>query len=209
MTRPNAWARALARVTGGAPPFAWRFKRHIDNGIFTRERHSFGSPRVRQRGEQARLHPGSFTRTAAEVIVVLGSNRRVDWTSTLRISEFPQDSPGAAGRPGHPATRGNVYIGRDVWIGDAAVVSSVRMGNDAVAGARSVVVRNVEPYLIVADNPAVEVRVRGGREVIEALESSGWRNWSDDTVARNLDLLIRSTALACFHRRMTRQHTHS
>jgi acetyltransferase-like isoleucine patch superfamily enzyme len=52
-----------------------------------------------------------------------------------------------------------IVIGDRVWIGfDAVILKGVTIGEGAVVGARSVVSRDVEPYTVVAGNPAVLVR---------------------------------------------------
>lgn len=52
-----------------------------------------------------------------------------------------------------------IIIGNDVWIGfDSVILKGVKIGNGAVIGARSVVTHDVEPYTIVAGNPAVVVK---------------------------------------------------
>jgi acetyltransferase-like isoleucine patch superfamily enzyme len=52
-----------------------------------------------------------------------------------------------------------VRIGRAAWIGfDACVLPGVTIGEGAVVGARSVVTADVEPFTIVAGNPARLVR---------------------------------------------------
>lgn len=60
--------------------------------------------------------------------------------------------------------QGGVYslvrIGRDVWIGNGAIVSD-HIGEQAVVGAGSVVVKPVEPRAIVVGNPARVVGTRG------------------------------------------------
>ncbi|MGD9902580.1 MAG: acyltransferase [Vicinamibacterales bacterium] len=54
---------------------------------------------------------------------------------------------------------GPVRIGRGAWIGfDSCVLPGVTVGEGAVVGARSVVRRDVEPFTIVAGNPARLVR---------------------------------------------------
>lgn len=51
--------------------------------------------------------------------------------------------------------RDSVEIGPDVWIGGGAVIlGGVRIGEGSVVGAASIVTRDVEPYTIVAGNPA-------------------------------------------------------
>lgn len=52
-----------------------------------------------------------------------------------------------------------IVIRDRVWLGfDVVVLKGVTIGEGAVVGARSVVVRDVEPYTVVAGNPAVVVR---------------------------------------------------
>ncbi len=52
-----------------------------------------------------------------------------------------------------------IRIGKNAWIGfDSIVLPGVTIGDGAIVGARSVVVENVEPYTIVAGNPARFIR---------------------------------------------------
>jgi len=52
-----------------------------------------------------------------------------------------------------------IVIGDRVWIGfDVVILKGVTIGEGAVIGARSVVSRDVEPYTVVAGNPAVLLR---------------------------------------------------
>ncbi len=54
-----------------------------------------------------------------------------------------------------------VVIGKDVWIGANVIVLPGRtIGEGAVVGAASVVTKDVEPYTIVAGNPAKLIRHR-------------------------------------------------
>ena len=54
-----------------------------------------------------------------------------------------------------------VVIGRDVWVGYGAIVlSGCEIGDGSVVAAGSVVVHDVEPFAIVAGNPARKVGVR-------------------------------------------------
>jgi acetyltransferase-like isoleucine patch superfamily enzyme len=52
-----------------------------------------------------------------------------------------------------------IRVGNDVWVGVNAVIMD-DVGDGAVVGAGSVVTREVEPYSIVAGNPARLVRKR-------------------------------------------------
>ncbi len=56
---------------------------------------------------------------------------------------------------------GAIEIGDDVWLGaNATIVSNVRVGQGAVIGAGSMVVKDVPDYAIVAGNPAKVIRYR-------------------------------------------------
>jgi acetyltransferase-like isoleucine patch superfamily enzyme len=52
-----------------------------------------------------------------------------------------------------------IHVGRGAWLGfDSCLLPGVRVGDGAVVGARSVVDADVEPFTIVAGNPARLVR---------------------------------------------------
>jgi acetyltransferase-like isoleucine patch superfamily enzyme len=54
-----------------------------------------------------------------------------------------------------------VRIGNRTWIGfGAAILKGVTVGEGSIIGARAVVTRDVEPYTVVAGNPARVVRVQ-------------------------------------------------
>lgn len=64
-------------------------------------------------------------------------------------------------KQGFAPSRGGIHIGDDVWIGAGAVLlDGARVGRGAVIGALALVRGEVEPYAIVAGNPA---RVVGSR----------------------------------------------
>ena len=72
-------------------------------------------------------------------------------------------------------------LGHDVWIGHGAVVlPGVRMGNGAVAGAGSVVTKDVPAWTIVAGNPARALRRRFAPAIADALERIAWWDWDRD-----------------------------
>jgi len=63
--------------------------------------------------------------------------------------------------PAMPLLKPPITIGDDVWIcADAFVGPGVRVGDGAVVAARAVVVKDVEPWTVVAGNPARPVKAR-------------------------------------------------
>lgn len=78
-------------------------------------------------------------------------------------------------------------IGHDTWIGHGAIVMpGVRIGTGAVIGAGSVVTRDVEPWTIVAGNPARVLRRRFPIEIAEAMERIRWWDWSHDELRERM-----------------------
>jgi putative colanic acid biosynthesis acetyltransferase WcaF len=66
-------------------------------------------------------------------------------------------------RPDMPLVKLPIEIGEGAWIcADAFIGPGVVVGTRAVAGARAVVMKDVEPGVIVVGNPARPSRKRGG-----------------------------------------------
>ena len=72
-----------------------------------------------------------------------------------------------------------VVIGNDVWIGEGVrILQGVRIGDGAIIGARSLVLRDIEPFSIYAGIPAKFIRKRFSDEIIEFLLHFKW--WLKD-----------------------------
>ena len=83
--------------------------------------------------------------------------------------------------------KGDTVIGNDVWIGqNARILPGVSIGDGAIIGAFSVVGHDVEPYSIVAGNPAKLIRKRFEDELTGLLLA--WK-WWDKPIAE-IDRLI-------------------
>lgn len=72
--------------------------------------------------------------------------------------------------------RTRLVVGHDVWIGLNAIIlpSVTKIGNGAIIGAGAILSKDVEPYTIVAGNPARVINKRFNPEIIEKLEQSRW-----------------------------------
>jgi acetyltransferase-like isoleucine patch superfamily enzyme len=152
--------------------------------------YTYGKPRVFHWGEDARLKIGKFCSIADDVVIFLGGNHRHDWVTTYPFSALLEDWPTAKDVKGHPATNGDVVIGNDVWIGyGVTIMSGVNIGHGAVIGAKSVVTKNIEPYSIVAGNPAKEIKKRFSNDDIEKLLNACWWNWSLEKIKDNVEFL--------------------
>jgi virginiamycin A acetyltransferase len=76
---------------------------------------------------------------------------------------------------------GGVEIGPDVWIGSNALISrGLKIGAGAIIAANSVVTRDVEPYTLVAGNPARVKRRRFTDDLCERLLASSWWDYPFD-----------------------------
>ncbi len=173
------------RVTGKSGSLAQRYPQ------FRFGRHTYDDHDLRVHGwnEGAGLRVGAFCSIAAGVQIFLGGEHRADWVSTFPFSVLWRKSAGAI--TGHPATKGDVRIGNDVWIGcEAIILSGVTIGDGAIIGARAVVAGDVAPYAIVAGNPARQIRKRFDDTIIEELLDIRWWDWDDAKIEKFLPLLL-------------------
>ena len=77
-----------------------------------------------------------------------------------------------------------------MWIGQNAVIlPGVHIGDGAIIGANSVVGRNVEPYTIVAGNPAKVLRKRFDDEMIGLLLTFKWWDKSIEEINSLIPIL--------------------
>ena len=130
---------------------------------------------------------GKFCQIAAGVEFVMnGANHQMNAVSTYpfyTLEGWDMQPPKKSDLP----LKGDTVIGSDVWIGQNAVIlPGVHIGDGAIIGANSVVGGDVEPYTIVAGNPARPVRKRFDDELIELLLRFRW--W--DRSAAEINSLI-------------------
>ena len=138
-----------------------------------------------------RLVIGSFCSigTGASFVMAGNQGHRLDWISTFPFHYVP-DEPAFAGAADGYRPAGDTVIGHDVWIGaEAMVMPGIRIGHGAVIGARAVVTRDVEPYAIVAGNPAKVIRHRFGEADRAMLLAMQWWDWTDAQLRDAMPLL--------------------
>lgn len=77
-----------------------------------------------------------------------------------------------------------LVIEHDVWIGAHAVIlpGCQRIGIGAIVGAGAIVTKDVEPYSIVAGNPARKIRARFDAETVKRILRSRWWENSHPTL---------------------------
>ncbi len=76
-----------------------------------------------------------------------------------------------------------VKIGNDVWLGrNVLITNGAKIGNGVIAGAGSVITRDVPDYAVVVGVPARIIRYRYSQEEIAALNRISWWNWTDDEI---------------------------
>ncbi|MFA6012030.1 MAG: CatB-related O-acetyltransferase [Desulfobacteraceae bacterium] len=80
--------------------------------------------------------------------------------------------------------RHELVIGHDVWLGANTIIcpGCHRIGNGAVAGAGSVITKDVPDYAIVGGNPAKIIKMRFHDSVITKLLETSWWQFSYEKI---------------------------
>lgn len=152
---------------------------------------TYGCPKILAWGDEGKLSVGAFCSFSDDVVIFLDGEHRTDWITTYPLTGSQAAWPEAYGIKGHPRTKGPVIIGNDVWMGYRVIITSgVTIGDGAVIGAGSVVTKDVEPYTVVAGNPAKPIRKRFDDAVIVELLKIQWWNWSREKIHKNAKILV-------------------
>lgn len=144
----------------------------VSVGRFT---YGYEHAEVYQWGEGAALEIGAFCSIGGGLRVFLGGNHRVDWATSYPFGHVFRDTLGGFDIDGHPATKGDVVIGHDVWIGaNVTILSGARIGHGAVVATNATVAGQVAPYEMVGGNPAKHLKFRFDAPVRERLLALEW-----------------------------------
>ena len=133
---------------------------------------------------------GKFCQIAAGVEFVMnGANHQMNAATTYPFYIFGTWEQGAPAQSDLPL-KGDTVVGNDVWIGqNATILPGVHIGDGAIIGANAVVASDVEPYTIVAGNPAKLIRKRFDDELTALLLEFKWWDKSIDEINRLLPIL--------------------
>ena len=137
---------------------------------------------------------GSFCSIANNVIIG-GGMHPIDWISTSPVFYEGKDSVKAkfSEHKRNPPLR--TLIGHDVWIGGRVLIKQgLKIGTGSVIGMGSIVVNNVDPYTIVAGNPAMLIRKRFSDDIISQLLDIQWWNL-DENLLTELSVYIKNPSV--------------
>ena len=133
---------------------------------------------------------GKFCQIAAGIEFIMnGANHKMNAVSTFPfyiLENWNQEQPPLSDMP----IKGDTVVGNDVWIGqNTTILPGVHIGDGAIIGLNSVVGGDVEPYTIVAGNPAKFIRKRFDDELIALMQSFKWWDKKIDEIQELIPLL--------------------
>ena len=136
---------------------------------------------------------GKFCQIAVGVEFVMnGANHQMNAVTTFpfyTLEGWNMEPPAQADLP----LKGDTVIENDVWIGQNAVIlPGVHIGDGAIIGANSVVGSDVDPYTIVAGNPARVLRKRFDDELIDLMLRFKWWDKSIEEINTLIPILTSS-----------------
>ena len=147
-----------------------------------------------------RLVIGKFCMIASGASFIMnGANHLSEAVSAYPFAVFGNDWKDAMEGKHYPS-KGDTWVGNDVWIGqNATIMPGLRIGDGAIIATNSTVTRDVEPYAIVGGNPAKLIRKRFSEMEIEDLLEIRWWDWDIEKISRNVGLLTSMDVEALKH----------
>ncbi|WP_303029278.1 CatB-related O-acetyltransferase [uncultured Duncaniella sp.] len=135
---------------------------------------------------------GKFCQIGSGVTFIMnGANHQMNAASTypFYIMGWGQEAPSHDDLP----LKGDTVIGNDVWIGqNSTILPGIHIGDGAIIGLNSVVSKDVEPYTIVAGNPARVICKRFDDELIDLLLTLKWWDKPMEEIQNLIPLLTDS-----------------
>lgn len=141
-------------------------------------------------GAPEKLIIGKFVQIAHGVQFITSSaNHQMDGFSTYPFTVFGE--PWSSAYEAKWPNKGDTVVGNDVWIGhEALIMPAVSIGDGSIIASRSVVTKDIPPYVIVGGNPARIIRKRFDDEIISSLLEIKWWDWSIDLINANVAAIV-------------------
>lgn len=134
---------------------------------------------------------GKFCAIAKGIEFIMnGANHRINAITTYPFNIMKNGWEKSAPSLSDLKLKGNTIIGNDVWIGqNVTVLPAVHIGDGAIIGANSVVVKDIPPYSVAVGNPCEVKRKRFDEDLIEYLLKIKWWDWSAEKIFKNMEAL--------------------
>lgn len=146
---------------------------------------SYGMPTVHSYHDSATLNIGSYCSIASNVQIFLGGQHRINWVSSYPFPLFFQMDSTYKEEFLLTDSKGDVIVGSDVWLcANCTILSGVTIGHGAVIANGAMVSRDVEPYAVMAGNPAKLIKWRFDESTRKALLESAWWEWPEDEIKK-------------------------
>ncbi|MGL6153833.1 MAG: CatB-related O-acetyltransferase [Cetobacterium sp.] len=144
---------------------------------------SYGNLNVKYWGtENEGLKIGNYVSIGPNVQFILGGNHEIETMTTypFKVKVFGQKT--------EAWSKGPIIIKDDVWIGmNTLILSGVTIGQGAIIGAGSVIVKDVEPYSVYGGNPGRLLKYRyNDKEIREQMEKLSWNKIEIKNIQKNL-----------------------
>ena len=132
---------------------------------------------------------GSYV-SIANGVIIGGGMHPLDWVGMSPVFYKGRDSVKAKFSQFEREPVKRTIIGNDVWIGQNVLIKQgVNIGTGSVIGMGSVVTKDVDPYTIVAGNPARVIRKRFEQNIIERLLLSKWWELPETELKKRADFI--------------------
>ncbi|MEM8546207.1 MAG: CatB-related O-acetyltransferase [Cyanobacteria bacterium P01_H01_bin.119] len=139
-----------------------------------------------------KLKIGKFCAIATGVKFIMGgANHKLDGISTYPFPVLGHGWEIAMDQLKNLPNRGDTVVGNDVWIGlESVIMPGVTIGDGAIIAAKSVVVKDVDPYTVVGGNPAQVIKQRFSDRDIERLLTIQWWQWPAEKITQHIELIM-------------------
>ena len=146
--------------------------------------HSFHNGNLSIRGK-VKVHIGSYC-AIGKNISIISENHDIRFASMqgyFYSKFYKKPHPGERIANNPFKSKGEIFIGNDVWIGDKSIIlSGVHIGDGAVIAAGSIVTSDVKSYGIYAGIPAKLIKYRFNEDIIKIMTEIKWWNWGGEKI---------------------------